>query len=54
MRRKTFGIGKWYILVGRLSVSILEKEHRYWGRDEDYYDGPIKMFGLWYFHFVYM
>ena len=32
-------------------VCIVHPDHRFFGYREDYYDGPIKMFHLWYVGF---
>lgn len=57
------GLGWWWCSVDYGPKSIhgdhlstltlfnwLEKDHRFWGRRYDYYDGPIYSLGFWYFN----
>jgi len=32
-------------------LNLLPKDFRYWGYKQDWYDGPVPCFGLWFFHF---
>lgn len=48
--------GKWWFTIHWSQWNYvqpfnwLSKEDRYWGYHEDWYDGPWKSFGFWFFN----